>query len=56
MAKLLATAEGSSEHDPMLVTEVRQMVMARNERRLRQGLQALDVDAEVERTLAELDG
>jgi hypothetical protein len=34
--------------------EVRQMVIARNERRLRQGAEPLDVEAEVARTLAEL--
>jgi hypothetical protein len=34
---------------------VRQLVVARNERRVRQGLGPLDVDAEVTRTLAEMD-
>jgi hypothetical protein len=43
-----------SAHDPALLAEVRQLVVARNERRTRQGLQALDVDAEVARTLEEL--
>ena len=42
-------------HDPMLTAEVRQLVQARNDRRRRQGLEALDVEAEVRRTLAELD-
>jgi hypothetical protein len=37
------------------VAEVRQLVVARNERRGRRGLEPLDVQAEVERTLAELD-
>ena len=37
------------------IAEVRQLVVARNERRLRQGLEELDVDAEVARTLEELD-
>jgi hypothetical protein len=45
-------AEGSG--DPALAAEVRQLVLARNERRARQGLDALDVEAEVRRTLAEL--
>ncbi len=40
--------------DPAVATEVRQLVVARNERRIRQGQPALDVDAEVARTLAEL--
>ena len=35
--------------------EVRQLVIARNERRQRQGLQELDVESEVARTLQELD-
>jgi hypothetical protein len=47
-------AGASHDHDPELVLEVRQLVLARNERRLRQGLEALDVDAEIERTLKEL--
>ena len=42
-------------HDATLVEEVRQLVIARNERRLRQGLEELDVDSEVARTLQELD-
>jgi hypothetical protein len=42
-------------HDAGLVEEVRQLVLARNERRERQGLEALDVDGEVERTLREFD-
>jgi hypothetical protein len=46
-------AEGSG--DAALAEEVRQLVRARNERRERQGLDALDVEAEVQRTLAELD-
>ena len=44
----------ASKRDPALVAEVRQLVEARNERRLRQGKEALDVDAEVARTLDEL--
>ena len=35
--------------------EVRQLVVARNERRARQGKEPLDVDAEVERQLRELE-
>jgi hypothetical protein len=38
-----------------LAAEVRQLVVARNERRQRQGQDPLDVEAEVQRTLAELD-
>jgi hypothetical protein len=45
-------AEGSG--DAALAEEVRQLVRARNERRQRQGLDTLDVEAEVQRTLAEL--
>jgi hypothetical protein len=45
----------SREHDAALVEEVRQLVVARNERRARQGLEPLDVDAETARTLDELD-
>ncbi|HEX5223558.1 MAG TPA: hypothetical protein VFW29_00380 [Solirubrobacteraceae bacterium] len=48
-------AEGERKHDPALAEEVRQLVVARNERRERQGLEPLDVDAEVKRTLSELD-
>lgn len=43
------------KHDAGLAEEVRQLVVARNERRERRGEQPLDVEAEVERTLAELD-
>jgi hypothetical protein len=39
--------------DPGLVAEVRQLVIARNERRERQGKAPLDVEAEVERQLRE---
>jgi hypothetical protein len=46
---------GGGKHDAVLVEEVRQLAMARNERRARQGKPPLDVEAEVERTLAELD-
>jgi hypothetical protein len=47
-------ARSETDHDPSLLAEVRQLVLARNERRARQGLQALDVDTEVARTLSEL--
>ena len=40
---------------PRLDRRVRQLVVARNERRLRQGKEELDVDAEVERQLRELE-
>ena len=41
--------------DPGLAEEVRQLVVARNERRIRQGKEPLDVDQEVERQLRELE-
>jgi hypothetical protein len=41
--------------DRQLVEEVRQLVVARNERRLRRGEEPLEVDAEVERQLRELE-
>ena len=41
--------------DPQLAVEVRQLVVARNERRLRQGKEPLDVEQEVERQLRELE-
>jgi hypothetical protein len=41
--------------DAALAEEVRQLVLARNERRRRQGLDALDIETEVQRTLAELN-
>ena len=41
--------------DPGLRAEVRQLVIARNERRARQGREPLDVDVEVDRLLAELE-
>lgn len=56
-----ASAVGTGErpapgkHDAGLAEEVRQLVVARNERRVRRGEQPLDVETEVERTLAELD-
>ena len=40
----------------MLREEVRQLVIARNERRLRQGKEPLDVEAEIERQLRDLQG
>jgi hypothetical protein len=40
--------------DPGLADELRQLAVARNVRRLRQGLDPLDVDAEVARRLREL--
>ena len=41
--------------DRELREEVRQLVVARNERRVRQGKDALDVDEEIERQLRELE-
>jgi hypothetical protein len=58
-ARLLATGEGPPSHpreavDAELRAEVRQLVVVRNERRLRQGLEPLDVAAETERQLRDL--
>ncbi len=44
----------SAGTDAGLSEEVRQLVLARNERRLRRGEEPLDVEAEVQRTLREL--
>lgn len=45
----------AARHDPELVEELRQLAEARNQHRIRRGEPPLDVRAEVERTLAELD-
>jgi hypothetical protein len=50
-----AAAEADGGHDAELEAEVRELVAAKNERRVRRGLEPLDVTAEVRRTLAELD-
>jgi len=50
-AQLLDNAAARAEQEQ----EIRQMLGARNERRVRQGMSELDVESEVERTLAELD-
>ena len=58
LARLLADEPGgraSDQRDAGLVSEVRQLVLARNERRVRQGMEPLDVDSEVARTLDELE-
>ena len=60
VARLLGGAEQAAREprdrrDHGLVEEVRQLVLARNDRRARQGLEPLDVEAEVTRTLTELD-
>jgi hypothetical protein len=47
-------APGGAGVDPALEAEVRDLVMARNERRARAGKPPLDVDAEVARQLREL--
>jgi hypothetical protein len=41
-------------YDPGLIDETRQLIEARNQRRVRGGLEPLDVQAEVTRTLKEL--
>lgn len=46
---------GSGGHDAALTEEVRQLAVARNERRARRGEPPLDIEAEVQRTLDELD-
>ena len=48
-------AAAAPGEDPALREEVRQLVIARNERRQRQGKEPLDVDAEIERQLRELE-
>jgi len=45
---------GASTYDPGLLEETRQLIEARNQRRLRAGLEGLDVEAEVRRTLKDL--
>ena len=56
LGRLLAEPQaGSAGVDRGLVEEVRQLVVARNERRVRQGKEPLDVDEEVERQLRELE-
>jgi hypothetical protein len=59
--RLLAAGDGEPPHphagiDAELRAEVRQLVISRNERRMRRGLQPLDVEAETERQLADLVG
>jgi len=46
--------DASSEHDDLLREEVRQLVVARNDRRMRRGQPPLDVEAEVEKQLRDL--
>ena len=56
LGRLLAEPQaGGAGIDPGLVEEVRQLVVARNERRARQGKEPLDVDEEVQRQLRELE-
>ena len=57
-ARLLAAADESppAARDEELRVEVRQLVVARNERRRRAGLEPLDVEAETDRQLADLAG
>ena len=42
--------------DPALIEEVRQLVVARNQRRMRQGKEPLDVQDEIARQLRDLEG
>jgi hypothetical protein len=53
--KLLAPVRRSAGGDRALREEVRQLVVARNERRARQGKKPLDVDGEIERQLRDLE-
>src|SRR6185295_1053905 len=56
LSRLLADATPETPGaDPGLAEEVRQLVVASNERRVRQGKEPLDVDQEVERQLRELE-
>jgi hypothetical protein len=56
LSRLLADpAPETPGTDPGLAEEVRQLVVASNERRVRQGKEPLDVDQEVERQLRELE-
>jgi hypothetical protein len=55
-AELASLTSAPSAADPVLREEVRQLVIARNERRLRQGKEPLDVEVEVERQLRDLGG
>jgi len=52
--RLVDAPSSAGQEEAALSDEVRQLVIARNERRVRQGLEPVDVDAEVKRTLAEL--
>jgi hypothetical protein len=54
LAALTTASPGAG--DPALREEVRQLVIARNERRLRQGKEPLDVEAEIDRQLRDLAG
>ncbi len=50
-----AASGGDLGSDPELVAEIRQLVEASNERRIRMGREPLDVNAEVKRQLAEME-
>ncbi len=52
----VAAPAAAVDRDPALREEIRQLVVANNERRVRRGQQPLDVDAEVERRLRDLGG
>jgi len=53
---MVSLTRGPSVSDPALRDEVRQLVIARNERRLRQGKEPLDVEVEVDQQLRDLGG
>ena len=56
LRRLMEPPAIAAKADPALVAEIRQLVVARNERRARQGKDRLDVDAEIARQLRDLEG
>ena len=52
----LGSEEAGGGHDEELRSEIRALVIARNERRARRGEEPLDVEAETDRQLADLIG
>jgi hypothetical protein len=60
-SRLLATTDAEAgnppaQFDAQLRAEVRQLVLSRNERRMRRGQEPLDVEAETDRQLADFVG
>ncbi len=54
--ELSGTGKGKRDLDEKLRAEVRELVVARNERRMRRGEEPLEVEAEVERQVADFIG